>query len=115
MIFSKGDKIGNYTVTFPHKQGSYAETYRVKDNAGKTRFLKLINYSKVNRWQMDDKGTVREIEIFKQLTHSNLCKYIDSDSIMRNGGQLAYLVTEFIRVKRYHKGLYVQAHLMFTK
>jgi transitional endoplasmic reticulum ATPase len=96
MIFSKGDKIGNYTVTFPHKQGSYAETYRVKDNAGKTRFLKLINYSKVNRWQMDDKGTVREIEIFKQLTHSNLCKYIDSDSIMRNGGQLAYLVTEFI-------------------
>lgn len=96
MIFSKGDKIGNYTVTFPHKQGSYAETYRVKDNAGKTRFLKLINYSKVNRWQMDDKGTVREIEISKQLTHSNLCKYIDSDSIMRNGGQLAYLVTEFI-------------------
>ena len=58
--------------------------------------MKLINYSKVNRWQMDDKGTVREIEIFKQLTHSNLCKYIDSDSIMRNGGQLAYLVTEFI-------------------
>lgn len=96
MIFSKGDKIGNYTVTFPHKQGSYAETYRVKDNAGKTRFLKLINYSKVNRWQMDDKGTVREIEISKQLTHSNLCKYIDTDSIMRNGGQLAYLVTEFI-------------------
>ena len=58
--------------------------------------MKLINYSKVNRWQMDDKGTVREIEISKQLTHSNLCKYIDSDSIMRNGGQLAYLVTEFI-------------------
>lgn len=96
MIFSKGDKIGNYTVTFPHKQGSYAESYRVKDNAGKTRFLKLINYSKVNRWQMDDKGTVREIEISKQINHSNLCKYIDSDSIMRNGGQLAYLVTEFI-------------------
>lgn len=96
MIFSKGDKIGNYTVTFPHKQGSYAESYRVKDNAGKTRFLKLINYSKVNRWQMDDKGTVREIEISKQINHSNLCKYIDSNSIMRNGGQLAYLVTEFI-------------------
>lgn len=96
MIFSKGAKISNYTVTFPHKQGSYAETYRVKDNAGKTRFLKLINYSKVNRWQMDDKGTVREIEISKQINHPNLCKYIDSDSIMRNGGQLAYLVTEFI-------------------
>ena len=96
MIYSKGDKIGIYTVSFPHKQSSYAETYRVKDDTGKTRFLKLINYSKVNRWQMDDKGTMREIEISKQLNHSNLCKYIDSGSIIRNGSQLSYLVTEFI-------------------
>lgn len=96
MIFSKGNKIDNYTVTFPHKQGSYAETYRVKDEIGKTRFLKLINYSKVNRWQMDDKGAMREIEISKQLHHSNLCNYIDSGLIMRNGSQLAYFVTEYI-------------------
>lgn len=96
MIFSKGDRIGNYTVTFPHKQGSYAETYRVKDTSGKTHFLKLINYSKINRWQMDDKGAMMEIEISKQLNHTNLCKYIDAGSIMKNGSQLAYLVTEFI-------------------
>lgn len=43
--FQKNDKIESYTVVFPHKQGSYAETYRVKDSSGKTRFLKLINYS----------------------------------------------------------------------
>ena len=96
MIFSKGDKIGTYTVTFPHKQGSYAETYRVKDDTGKTRFLKLINYSKVNRWQMDDKGAMGEIEISKILHHSNLCTYIDSGFIMRNGSQLAYFVTEYV-------------------
>lgn len=96
MIFSKGDKIGTYTVTFPHKQGSYAETYRVKDDTGKTRFLKLINYSKVNRWQMDDKGAMGEIEISKTLHHSNLCTYIDSGFIMRNGSQLAYFVTEYV-------------------
>lgn len=96
MIFTKGDKIGNYTVTFPHKKGSYAETYRVKDNTGKTCFLKLINYSKVSRWQMDDNGAMREIEISKQLNHPNLCKYIDSGSIMRNGSQFAYFVTEFV-------------------
>ena len=41
MYFKKNDKIGIYTVAFPHKQGSYAETYRVKDTSGKTRFLKL--------------------------------------------------------------------------
>lgn len=45
MHFKKNDKIGTYTVAFPHKQGAYAETYRVKDTSGKTRFLKLINYS----------------------------------------------------------------------
>lgn len=43
MHFNKNDKIASYTVAFPHKQGSYAETYRVKDANGKTRFLKLIN------------------------------------------------------------------------
>ena len=39
MHFKKNDKIGTYVVVFPHKQGSYAETYRVKDANGKTRFF----------------------------------------------------------------------------
>lgn len=96
MIFTKGNIIGNYTVTFPHKKGSYAETYRVKDNAGRTRFLKLINYSKVSHWQMDNNGKMLEIEISKQLNHTNICKYVDAGSIIRNGNQFAYFVTEFI-------------------
>lgn len=96
MQFNKNDKIASYTVAFPHKQGSYAETYRVKDANGKTRFLKLINYSKLNRNQIDDNGCVIEVEIAKQLRHPNLCKYIDSGNLMLNGGQCAYLVTEYI-------------------
>ena len=62
MMFKKGDKIANYTVAFPHKQSFYAETYRVKDSAGKTRFLKLINFNKLNRHQINDDGQVVEIE-----------------------------------------------------
>ena len=47
-LFQKGQTIANrYTVVFPHKEGSYAETYRVKDTSGKLRFLKLIYYSKL--------------------------------------------------------------------
>lgn len=38
MNFSKNDKIGPYIVVFPHKQGAYAETYRVKDGFGKTGY-----------------------------------------------------------------------------
>lgn len=96
MNYQKGDKIGNYTVAFQHKESSYAETYRVKDVQGKTRFLKLIKYSKLNRNQIDDSGRVIEVEIAKQLIHHNLCKYIDSGNIMLNGGQCAYIVTEYV-------------------
>lgn len=96
MHFKKNDKIGTYTVAFPHKQGAYAETYRVKDTSGKTRFLKLINYSKLNRNQIDDNGRVIEVEIAKQLHHHNLCKFVDSGNMMMNGSQYAWFVTEFV-------------------
>ena len=96
MYFSKNDHIGIYTVVFPHKQGSYAETYRVKDLSGKTRFLKLINYSKLNRNQIDDNGRVIEVEITKLLNHHNLCQFIDSGNLMMNGSQYAWFVTEFV-------------------
>ena len=96
MHFKKNDKIGTYTVAFPHKQGAYAETYRVKGTSGKTRFLKLINYSKLNRNQIDDNGRVIEVEIAKQLHHHNLCQFVDSGNMMMNGSQYAWFVTEFI-------------------
>ena len=96
MLFKKNEKIGNYTVAFSHKQGAYAETYRVKDTSGKTRFLKLINYSKLNRNQIDDNGRVIEVEIAKQLHHHNLCQFVDSGNMMMNGSQYAWFVTEFV-------------------
>ena len=96
MYFKKNEKIGSYIVVFPHKHGSYAETYRVKDSSGKTRFLKLINYSKLNRNQIDDDGRVIEVEIAKLLHHHNLCQFIDSGNMMMNGSQYAWFVTEFV-------------------
>lgn len=96
MLYNKKDNIGSYVVTFQHKEGSYAETYRVKDPNGKTRFLKLINYAKLNRHQIDDNGRVVEVEISKRLCHHNLCNYVDSGCIMVNGGQRTYVVTEFV-------------------
>ena len=96
MHFKKNDKIDSYTVTFPHKQGSYAESYRVKDTSGKTRFLKLINYSKLNRNQIDDNGRVVEVEIAKLLRHHNLCQFTDSGNMMINGSQYAWFATEFV-------------------
>lgn len=96
MHFQKNDKIGTYTVAFPHKLLAYAETYRVKDTNGKTRFLKLIDYAKLHREQIDDNGQLVEIEIARKLRHRNLCQYIDSGSLMMNGSQLAWFVTDFV-------------------
>ena len=96
MLFQKGEHIANYTVAFPHKQGAYAETYRVKDPAGKTRFLKLVNLSRLNRWQINDDGQIVEAEMLRQCRHHNLCPLVDSGTLIIRGGQYAYLVTEFV-------------------
>ena len=41
-LFQKGQTIGNrYTVVFPHKEGSYAETYRVKRYEWEATFLEV--------------------------------------------------------------------------
>ena len=81
---------------FPHKEGSYAETYRVRDTSGKLRFLKLIYYSKLQYSQFDKDGSIIEIEVAKMLNHPNVCKYVDSGNLIANGQQLAYIVTEFV-------------------
>ena len=81
-------KVGEKLLCFPPT--------RLKDTSGKTRFLKLINYSKLNRNQIDDNGRVIEVEIAKLLNHHNLCQFIDSGNMMMNGGQYAWFVTEFV-------------------
>ena len=96
-LFQKGQTIDNrYTVVFSHKEGSYAETYRVRDVDGKLRFLKLIFYSKLQYSQFDKDGRIIEMEIAKMLNHPNVCKYVDSGKFIANGQQLAYIVTEFV-------------------
>ena len=71
---TKKQQIGNYTITFPIKEGDYAETYRVKDSAGKNRFLKLINCAKLHRTQFDGDGHILEVEIAQHLNHPNIVK-----------------------------------------
>ena len=96
-LFQKGQIIDNrYTVVFPHKEGAYAETYRVRDASGKLRFLKLIYYSKLQYSQFDKDGSIIEVEVAKLLDHPNVCKYADSGKLIANGQQLAYIVAEFV-------------------
>lgn len=93
---AKKQQIDNYTITFPVKEGDYAETYRVKDSAGKNRFLKLINCAKLHRTQFDSEGNVLEVEIAKQLDHPNIVKYRDSGETIINSRKYAYIVFDYI-------------------
>jgi len=96
MIFDKNQKINRYTVVFPHKESSYAETYRVKDEAGKVLFLKLIRFAQLNASQYNSDGKIIEVEVAKSLSHNNLCGFVDTGTLIHGGQQYAYIVTEFI-------------------
>lgn len=96
-ILAKGQSIeGLYTVTFFLKRGSYAETYRVKDIEGKTKFLKLFIYSQLDRTQFTENDEVLEIQILKQIDHPNLVKYCGSGELLLNGRKYAYTVLDYI-------------------
>ena len=92
----KGHKIAGYAVAFPIKDSTYAETYRVKDAAGKNFFLKLFNYAKLHHTQFDENGDVLELVISKQLNHPNLTHYHDSGELLLGGQKMAYIVYDFI-------------------
>lgn len=93
---AKKERLAGYTVTFQIKESDYAETYRVKDAAGKNRFLKLINCAKLHRTQFNAYGDILEIEIVKQLDHPNIVKYRDSGVAIINGCRYAYLIFDYI-------------------
>lgn len=87
---------GKYEVTFFLKKGSYAETYRIKDQEGKTKLLKLFAYSKLHRTQFDANGDVLEIHILNKIKHPNLIKYCDSGELLLDGQKYAYATLDFI-------------------
>ncbi|HTO34675.1 MAG TPA: protein kinase, partial [Flavobacterium sp.] len=96
-ILSKNQIIDNkYSVSFFLKKGSYAETYRVQNEAKETQFLKLFDYSKLHRTQFTDSGDILEIEILKQTKHPNLIKYNDSGNSIIDSHKYAYVVLDFV-------------------
>lgn len=95
-ILQKEQIVGTYTIQFFIKESSYAETYRVKDLAGKRYFMKLIHTAKLNRQQFDEEGRILEIEITKRMQHSHLVNYQDSGELIWNGQKFVYLILHFI-------------------
>ncbi len=85
-----------YTVLLFIKQGSNAQTYRVKGSDGKLYFLKLFNYSKLHRSAFDKENNLLEIEFLKEIDHDNIVSYKDSGELIFENKKYGYLVLNFI-------------------
>ena len=85
-----------YTVMLFIKQGSNAETYRVKGKDGKLYFLKLFNYAKLHRSAFDSENNLLEIDFLKTIKHPNIVSYKDSGELIFEGKKFGFLVLNFI-------------------
>lgn len=96
MIYQKNNIIDKYTVVFPIKQSFYAETYRVINPDSTLGFLKLICHSKLRPYQLDARGRIKEVNLVKAVSHPNLCRFIDSSHIEKDGELFTYYVMSFV-------------------
>ena len=96
-ILPKGFSLDEkYSVLLFIKQGSNAETYRVKGSDGKLYFLKLFNYTKLHRSAFDSENNLLEIEFLKKVKHEKIVSYKDSGELIFENKKFGYLVLNFI-------------------
>jgi len=93
---TKGDEVKGFIIQFPIKQGSNAETYRVKGNDGKLYFLKLFNLAKLHRTSFNSENNLLEIEFLKSINHQNIANYKDSGELIFEGKKFGFLALNFI-------------------
>lgn len=91
--FSVNEK---YSIMLFIKQGSNAETYRVKGKDGKLYFFKLFNYAKLHRSAFDNEQNLLEIEFLKSIDNSNIVTYKDSGELIFETKKYGFLVLNFI-------------------
>ena len=90
-------QIGLYQVKFPIKKGRYAGTYRVTDQSGEKKFLKLFNLARLTDAQYIDRlDNINEIEILRGLNHPNMFRYRDSGEVLIDGQRQIFMVGDFI-------------------
>lgn len=96
-VLPKGFSVDEkYNIMLFIKQGTNAETYRVKGEDGKLYFLKLFNYSKLHRSAFDSESNLLEIEFLKNIQHDNIIEYRDSGELIFDNKKFVFLVLNFI-------------------
>lgn len=96
-VLQKGQIVdGKYSVNFFLKKENYAESYRVQNEKKETKFLKLFDYKRLHRTQLNASGEIIEINILGEIKHPNLLKFVDAGEIIDGSNKYAYAVLDFI-------------------
>lgn len=96
-VLQKGQLVdGKYLVSFFMKKGNYAESYRVQNEKKDTKFLKLFDYSKLHKTQLNSSGEITEINILSEIRHPNLMRFDNSGEIVEGNKKYGYAVLDFI-------------------
>lgn len=95
-ILQKGFSIVNrFEIQFSIGSDFYAQSYRAKDNSGKIVRLDLINLASLSSSYFDENGKLLQINILKNIQHSNIPKFLEYGETIIDKQKYAFLVFEF--------------------
>lgn len=95
--FEKNFLVDNkYKTVFSIKSKKGRESYRVKNSEGKTYYLKIFDYAKLNLLDFDGNKNIIEVEILKKISHPNIAKFIDTGEFIHKDKRYGYVALEFI-------------------
>jgi len=89
-----------YEALFFIEENDGAEIYRVKDQEGKIRRLKLYSSNILDKERFSKDNQLIEILILSEITHDAIIKMQDHGEMILNNEKYYYLVTNFISGER---------------
>lgn len=96
LTLKQNDKIGNYTVNYIIKDGTFNGTYRVSSPDGQPFFMKFYDIGNVPERLLIE-GEVMEIVHCRRVHHENVISYVDDGSVSIDGRTYQFLITNFLR------------------
>ncbi len=96
LTLKQNDIIGNYTVNYIIKNGTYNGTYRVSNTGGQSFFMKFYDVANVPE-KMLVKGEVMEIVHSRRVHHDNVISHVEDGTVSIGGRTYQYIITDFLR------------------
>lgn len=94
--YARSQQIGQYRVAARVKCTPGAQCYRVTGADGLPLLLKLIDTSRLGRWQIEEDGGLAEIAAAKAAVGPNLCRCQDTGVVVADSRRWEYYVTEYV-------------------